>query len=318
MDVALIVVAAAFALVNGANTGGTMLSLNLTVHALRPVTGILVMTLGVVLAPLLLGTAVADTVATDLVVWEGQGRRLGTMLAVVASVVVVWTLSRFGAPTGQTMALVGAMAGVGQAAGEPVGWGAVAKVLLMMALAPLIGAVIAAFLLRVVAPVVRVPDAGRGLRAAHAVAFALLSLAYGTNDAQKMLAVMAVATGVAGATVPVVWWQLLLVALFFGLGAAIGVGRMAGTIGSGILPVRTVDAVSTEIATATALLATSAAGAPVGLAQTISGALIGSGAARGLGRVRWRRAGKLVLAWVTTLPAAYALGAVAGAVVSRV
>ena len=51
MDVALIVVAAAFALVNGANTGGTMLSLNLTVHALRPVTGILVMTLGVVLAP---------------------------------------------------------------------------------------------------------------------------------------------------------------------------------------------------------------------------------------------------------------------------
>lgn len=317
MDVVMIAVAAAFVLVNGANTGGTMLSLNLTVHALRPLTGILVMTLGVIGAPYLVGTAVADTVATDLVVWEGPARELGMMLAVVASVVVVWTLSWAGAPTGLTMALIGAIAGVGHAAGEPIGWPAIVKVLVMMALAPLVGGLVAAFLLRVVDPVLRVPDAGRGLRGAHTVAFSLMSLAYGANDAQKMLAVTAVAAGAVGTTVPVVWWQLLLIGLVFALGAAVGMGRMAGTIGSGILPVRTVDAVSAEVATATALFATSAAGAPVGLAQTISGALIGSGAARGIGRVRWRKTGKLLLAWVTTLPAAYALGAVAGAVAFR-
>lgn len=313
----MLVIAAAFALVNGTNTGGTMLSLGLSVGVFRPVTGVLIAALGVALAPLLIGTAVAQTVANDLVVWQGGARELGMMLAVIASVVVVWVLSWAGAPTGLTLALIGALAGVGQAADEPIGWRAIGVVLAVTALAPVLGGVLAAILIRAVAPLLRATNAGRALRVMHAAAYGLLSLAYGANDAQKMLAVVVVAAaGTTGA--PIVWWHLVLVAGFFALGTAIGVGRMVRTIGFGVLPVRALDAVSAQLATATALLVSSAAGAPVGLAQTISGALIGSGAAQGLGRVRWRTTGKLVMAWVTTLPAAYAVGVAAGAIGFRV
>lgn len=309
---AMLVIAAAFALVNGTNTGGTMLSLGLSVQVFRPLTGVLIATLGVASAPLIFGTAVAETVVNDLVVWDGDARELGMMLAVIASVVVVWVLSRAGAPTGLTLALIGALAGVGQAAGEPIGWRAIGVVLAMTALAPVVGGLLAAILVRAVAPLLRTSNAGRALRVTHAGAYGFLSLAYGANDAQKMLAVMVVAGAAAGSTVPVVWWHLVLVAVFFGLGTAIGLGRMMRTIGSGVLPVRALDAVSTQVATAAALMVSSAAGAPVGLAQTISGALIGSGASQGLGRVRWRKVGTLMMAWVTTLPAAYAVGVVAG------
>lgn len=314
----MLVIAAAFALVNGTNTGGTMLSLGLSVQAFRPLTGVLIATLGVALAPLVFGTAVAETVANDLVVWEGDARELGMMLAVIASIVVVWVLSWAGAPTGLTLALIGALAGVGQAAGEPIGWHAIGVVLAVTALAPILGALLAAILVRAVAPLLRASNAGRALRVTHAAAYGFLSLAYGTNDAQKMLAVVVVAGTAASSGPPVVGWHLALVAAFFALGTAIGLGRMMRTIGSGVLPVRALDAVSTQLATATALMVSSAAGAPVGLAQTISGALIGSGASQGLGRVRWRTTVMLVMAWVTTLPAAYAVGAVVGAIGFRV
>lgn len=313
------IIAIAFMLVNGVNTGGTLLSLGLTARAFPPWMGMLILAGGTILAPVIFGTAVATTVANELVVWSTADQTLGMTIAAAVSVVVVWVLSRMGAPTGLTLALVGAISGVGLAAGEPIGWRVIGSVLAMMALAPVAGGILAAGIVRGLAPRIQASDAGRALRRAHALAFATLALAYGTNDAQKMYAIFAIALAASTpAVLPVVWWHLLVVGGVFSLGAALGLRRMAATIGTGVIPARPLDVVGAEAGTAAAMLITGLLGAPVGLAQTVSGALIGSGAAHGIGRVRWQKAGALLVAWGTTLPAAAAGGALVGFVVFRV
>jgi len=82
---------------------------------------------------------------------------------------------------------------------------------------------------------------------------------------------------------------------------------MERTVNRGILAVRGVDAVTTQTTTAVVMLASSRAGSPVGMAQTLSGSLVGAGLARGRGKVRWEYAGRVALAWVLTVPASVAV-----------
>lgn len=318
MTIALYIAACAFALAHGTNTGSTLLSMGLTIRSLRPALALFIMMLGVALAPVLLGTAVATTLAGDLVGWDADSGAVGMLTAVITSIVVVFVLGWFGIPTGLTLALLGGIAGFGFASGDPVAWPTITVVLVLMALAPVVGGIGSAVLIRVIAPVLRWGDAGRTLRGTHIGAFTILAVAYGANDAQKMLAVFSVAAGAVSGAVPLVWWQLCAAAALFGLGTALGLGRMARTISTGVMPVRTLDAVATEVSTAGAMLTSSLFGAPVGLAQTLSGSLVGCGLTKGVGRIRWQTASKVGAAWVATLPAAFLISAAVGAVVSRV
>lgn len=141
----------------------------------------------------------------------------------------------------------------------------------------------------------------------HVGSYGLLCVAFGSNDAQKLLAIVAVASAPAAVVVEPALWQLVLCAVLFALGAAVGLGRMERTVNRGILAVRGVDAVTTQTTTAVVMLASSRAGSPVGMAQTLSGSLVGAGLARGRGKVRWEYAGRVALAWVLTVPASVAV-----------
>jgi inorganic phosphate transporter, PiT family len=311
---ALYLAAGAFALVHGLNTGATMLATTLTVDTLRPRVALVIMTLGIVVAPIVLGTAVATTLATNLVAWDADTGAVGMLAAVTGSIVVIFALSRMGVPSSLTLALIGAMAGFGVVAAETVNWSALAVVMLMIAIAPVIGGLLSALLFRMIVPLSRTMEAGKAVRAVHAAAFSLLCMAYGANDGQKMLAVFAVAAGTVSGAVPVVWWQLAIAGALYAVGTMLGLPRMAATVGTGVLAVRPVDAAVTGVSTSAAMLVSTSVGAPVGLAQTLSGALIGSGMTQGIRRVRWRAVGKIGSAWVATLPAAFAIGALAGLV----
>lgn len=313
---ALLLAAALLAVVHGSNAGGTLLSAGLGVRSVRPVVGVLVIALGVGLAPLLLGTDVATTMAKDLVGLDGRAGELALLVAVLSAMVVTSLLSRRGLPTSLTLALLGGLAGVGVGAGMPVGWGHVGLVLLGVALAPLAGLVVCNVLARLMRRTPFGSDVGRGLRRLHVVTFSLLSLAFGSNDAQKLLAVAAVAAGPVGDRVEPRWWQLAAIGVLFALGTVLGARRMAATINSGLLPVRTADAVVAELATALVMFGSTGLGSPVGMAQTLSGALVGTGLTRGVGRIRWEHVLRIAGAWVVTLPAAFAAAALLGVAVS--
>ena len=313
IETALFATAVVFAVVNGTNAGGALLSTGLTLRSIRPVVGLVVLMVAVFAAPLLVGTQVATTLAQRLVTLDGQSGQLALMIAVISCSVVTGVLSRRGLPNSLTLGLVGAIVGVGFGAGLPVQWGMIGAVLGAAALAPVVG-IAGAYLLSVIMGwLVRTQDTGRLIRRWHVVAFTLQCVAYGANDGQKMLAVFAVVAGTMNSGVEAVWWQLGLIALLFGLGAAVGVRRLAATIGNGVLPMRPEDAVTAETTTAGVVLGSAVLGAPVGLAQTLSGSLIGCGIRHGYRRVRWRQATKILMAWISALPTTFGLAAALGA-----
>jgi PiT family inorganic phosphate transporter len=141
----------------------------------------------------------------------------------------------------------------------------------------------------------------------HIGAFSLLSFSYGANDSQKMLAVIAIAAGTAQGSVPAIAWQVAVGTALFALGTLLGVSRMSRTVSRGILPARPLDTVSAEVSTAAAMLISTTVGSPTGLAQTLAGGLIGSGASQGTRRVRWREVSRIITAWIVTLPCSFLL-----------
>lgn len=308
----LTAVAVAFAFVNGFNDGGALLSVGLSVRGHRPLTGLLVAALAVAVAPLLVGTRVAETLAQRLVTFDGAEGEIALGVAVVAAVAVTWLLASRGLPTSLTLAVVGAIAGAGVGAELPVSWDVVWQVLFLAAVAPVAGLGVAWVLARLVRAWPSNRPLHRRVRRWHPVGFGLQCLAYGANDGQKMLAVLAIAAGTAGGGgVPIVAWQLATVAGAFLLGAMLGLPRVARTLGSGVVPARPHENVVTEVASASVVLGTGAVGSPVSMTQAIAGGLVGSAIGRGLGSIRWHATGQLGLAWIITLPSAFAAAAVA-------
>lgn len=310
MTWALLAAAVAFALVNGANTGATLLAATTTLSSIGHLLGLAILAAGVALAPLLVGTGVATRFAQGMLPSGAKDGRPAMLIAVLVTLVVVLGLTGLGIPTGLTLAFVGSLAGVGAAAGSAVSWWSVALVLAMMAAAPLLGAAIAGLVVTTLARRLHSAHVSRTLDRIHAFSFPALALGYGASDGQKMLAIVVVAAGVATpGALPSLGPVLLGLGLLFALGSAAGYRRMVRRVGVGVLPLRPLYAVTSEVATASALLGSATVGAPVGVAQTMTGALVGAGASQGRGRVRWPQVTSIATAWVVTLPVTFALAA---------
>lgn len=308
LQVVVVVAAVAFAFVCGVNDGGAMLAAGLRVRGLPPWVAVVSAAVATGLVPAVLGTAVARTLAQRLVTFDGPSGQRALLVAVVVAVVTTGVLSRRGLPTSLTLALVGGLTGAGLGAGSSVAWSTVVFVLVMAFVAPLVGTLAGWLLTATVAGApVRFP-VKRWLRPAHLGGFGLQCLAYGANDGQKMVAVLAVALGsspgdLGGA-------GLATLAMAFAVGTVAGLPRIASTLGGGIVPIQPVDAVVTEVSSASVVLASSAIGAPVSMTQAVSGSMVGTRLSRGRGRIRWEEVGRLVVAWSATLPVTLVLASV--------
>jgi PiT family inorganic phosphate transporter len=179
--------------------------------------------------------------------------------------------------------------------------------------APVAGAGVASVLNRV--PVGR---SETSLRRLHGGGVLVQSAAYAANDGQKMMAVGIVAASVSGwggeaDHIPLA--LLVAIAVCFAAGAVAGLRSIVGSLGGGVLRQRPRDEVSVEFASGVAVLGSAVLGAPVSMTQSIAGGLVGVGVGRGHRQVRWRVAAGLALAWIVTLPASAAVGAVSGLIV---
>ena len=162
--------------------------------------------------------------------------------------------------------------------------------------------------------------ATRGFRAGQVISGGLLALAHGTNDAQKTMGVITLAL-VANGTIAandfhVPTWVVASAATAIALGTYVGGWRIIKTMGSRIHKMDSAQGFAAQGSGAAVILASSHVGFPLSTTQTISGAVIGSGAAKRLSAVRWGVAGNIVAAWVITLPASAAIGALTYGVTS--
>ena len=234
--------------------------------------------------------------------------------------IVTWAL---GIPSSSSHALIGGLVGAGTAKVgiSAIVWGGLAKTSAAIVLSPLMGFVLAMLLFLLVSWLfVRytphaVDQTFRSLQFASA---SLYSLGHGGNDAQKTIGVITVllySQGYLGGEFHVPFWVMFSCYAAMGLGTLIGGWRIVHTMGSRITRLRPFQGFCAETGGAITLFAATELGIPVSTTHTITGAIVGVGAVTKLSAIRWGVAGRIVWAWVFTIPASAFISAVAWSIV---
>lgn len=310
----LVIGALLFATVNGANDGGTMVAVQLRGGRGRPWVAIIVLALLVAVGPVLLGTRVADTITEGLATFSGPGRDPALAVTMVVSVGLVGALTARGLPTSLFAALIGALTGAAFGLGLHVAWGMVVVVFVAALVTPWIGAVVAWLMTRGQRLLSPEGSARRWLTRRQLGTFVLLCVVYGANGAQLMLALLALALQRSADSVAHSPGLVAVLAACFTVGSVLGLTRLSGSIGNGVIALRPQQVTTTKVASAAAVGGSSLIGLPVSTTQVVTASLLGCGFAEGYRQVRWQHAERIVLGWLLTVPGAFALAAVAGAV----
>jgi PiT family inorganic phosphate transporter len=239
---------------------------------------------------------------------------------------IAWNLATwyFGLPSSSSHALIGGVVGATFAAAGAdaiVAGGLVDKVVVPALVAPVLAMVVAGLAVLFAYWIVGRQHPGvvsRGFRLGQIVSASLFALSHGTNDAQKTMGVIALALVAngnlsAGADPPT--WVIVSAATAIAAGTYAGGWRIIRTMGSRIIKMNPVQGFAAEGAGSAVILTATHVGFPLSTTHVISGGIMGAGAARRLSAVRWGIAGNIFAAWVLTLPAAAAVGAVTYGVV---
>jgi PiT family inorganic phosphate transporter len=264
----------------------------------------------------LTGTAVATTVGKGIVPPE-----VATQLLVVSAMLsaIIWNLITWwwGIPSSSSHALIFSIVGAGTAAAgaHVIVVEGVSKVLQGMVFSPVLGfagALMLMFILLWLFARARPHLVSRLFGKLQIVSAAYMAYSHGSNDAQKTMGIMALALasfhGWTGAEFHIPIWVILLAATAMGLGTAVGGWRIIRTMGLKVVELRPIDGFAAETAAATVIEVASRLGIPVSTTHVISSAIMGVGATRRASAVRWGVAGRIVTAWVVTVPVCVILG----------
>jgi inorganic phosphate transporter, PiT family len=262
---------------------------------------------------LVFGTAVADTIAKDVVQQDvlSNGVIFAGLIGAIAWDILTWYA---GLPTSSSHALVGGMAG---AAVASAGWASLIgsglqTIAVFIVLSPIVGFLLGFSIIVAVFWIFhrqrRVNALNKGFRRMQLASAAAFSLGHGANDAQKTMGVilaLLIANNVVAADAEVPLWVVLSAHTAIGVGTLFGGWRIVHTMGSKITKLQPVQGMSAEMAAAVTLFFTSHAGIPVSTTHTITGAIVGTGTTQRLSAVRWGVAGRVVWAWILTIPGAF-------------
>jgi len=323
---ALIVVALAFDFLNGLHDAANSIATVVSTRVLRPHTAVAWAAFFNFVAFLFFGAHVAQTVGTGIVSADVVDPRVvfGALMGAIAWNIITWA---FGIPSSSTHALIGGLVGAGTAkvGVSAIVWSGLAKTSAAIILSPLSGFVLAMLLFLIVSWIfVRsTPFAvDRTFRSLQLVSASLYSLGHGGNDAQKTMGIIAVllySQGHLGGEFYVPFWVILACYTCMGLGTLVGGWRIVHTMGQRITRLRPFQGFCAETGGAITLFGATWLGIPVSTTHTITGCIIGVGAARSVSAVRWGVANNIVIAWIITIPATafiaalfYALSGIAG------
>ena len=314
--VIVVLTALAFDFTNGFHDTGNAMATSIATRALKPKQAVLLSaTLNMVGA--FLSLTVAATIAKGIV-----DAGVITLEVVLGGLVggIVWNLVTWvlAIPSSSSHALVGGVVGAVLAASGTDGvlWsGLVAKVLIPALLAPLVAIMVSSVGTRLVFRATKdVPqrDNDRMFRWGQIGSASLVSLAHGTNDAQKSMGIILLALIAAGAVGPeasVPFWVIVSCALAMALGTYTGGWRVIRTLGKGLVELETRQGIAAEASTATVILLSSHFGYSLSTTHVATGSVLGSGLGKKGAKVRWSVAGRMFTAWLVTVPAAGSVGA---------
>ena len=318
--VGLILVALTFDYINGFHDAANSIATVVSTRVLSPGKAVIWAAVFNFIAAFTFGTAVAKTVGAGLV-----DIHIVTYSVIFAGLIgaIAWDLITwyFGLPTSSSHALIG---GYGGAAVAKAGFVAIiasgwTKTLIFIVLAPLIGLALGFLIMLITMWMFHGFSPGRvdrWFRRLQLVSAAAYSLGHGGNDAQKTMGIIAgvLVTGgylhLIDGKLPIPFWVIMAAHAAISLGTLSGGWRIIHTMGSKITKLQPVGGFAAETAGAISLFTATHFGIPVSTTHTITGAIIGVGSIKRLSAVRWGVAGRIVWAWILTIPAAAAIAAV--------
>ncbi len=305
----LIAVALAFDFLNGLHDAANSIATIVSTRVLRPQYAVFWAGFFNFIAFMFFGLHVAQTVGSGIVSPDLVDDRLifGALMGAIAWNLITWAL---GIPSSSSHALVGGLvgAGVAKAGTGAIVWQGLSKTAAAIVLSPLLGFLLALVLVLAVSWIFvrRTPGTvDRLFRTLQFVSASLYSLGHGGNDAQKTMGIIAVllyAHAGAGAKFEVPFWVVISCQMAMGLGTLFGGWRIVHTMGSKITRLTPMQGFCAETGGAITLFLATALGIPVSTTHTITGAIVGVGAARRVSAVRWNIAKNIVVAWVITMP----------------
>ncbi len=306
----IVFVALVFDFINGFHDAANSIATVVSTRVLTPLQAVVWAAFFNFVAAFGFGVSVARTVGKGVV-----DANVVDQWVILAGLVgaIVWDLITWywGLPTSSSHALIGGFAG---AAVVKAGFGSLVaagliKIGIFMVLAPLIGLTLGFGLMLATVWAFRRATPGRVdslFRRLQLVSAAAYSLGHGTNDAQKTMGIIAVllfSTGHLGSEFYVPFWVILAAHAAIGLGTLSGGWRIVKTMGMRITKLRPVGGFCAETSGAFTLLGTAALGIPVSTTHTITGSIMGVGSLQRFSAVRWGVAGRIVWAWIFTIPA---------------
>jgi PiT family inorganic phosphate transporter len=313
----IVLVALVFDFINGFHDAANSIATVVSTRVLTPLQAVVWAAFFNFVAAFGFGVHVATTVGKGVVDANvvDQWVILAGLVGAITWDLITWY---WGLPTSSSHALIGGFAGAGVAKagfGGLIAAGLV-KIGMFMILAPLIGLTVGFAMMLLTMWTFRNQTPGRVdrvFRRGQLVSAAAYSLGHGTNDAQKTMGIIAVllfSTGHLGKEFFVPFWVIMAAHAAIALGTMMGGWRIVKTMGMRITKLRPIGGFSAETAGALTLIGTAIGGIPVSTTHTISGAIMGVGALQRFSAVRWGVAGRIVWAWIFTIPAAAVVSAV--------
>lgn len=314
--VALILLALIFDFINGFHDAANSIATVVSTRVLSPGKAVIWAAFFNFVAAFFFGTAVAKTVGSGMVDLD-----IVTYTVIFGGLMgaIVWNLITwyYGLPTSSSHALFGGYAG---AAVAKAGFGALiasgwTKTLIFIVVAPMIGLIVGLGLMTAIYWIfrnTRPSRVGGWFRHLQLVSAAGFSLMHGANDAQKTMGIITglLFTGGYLTTFEVPFWVVLLAHVAIGLGTLSGGWRIIHTMGNKITKLQPPGGFAAETGAAVAIFIATQLGVGISTTHTITGAIVGVGATRRLSAVRWGVARQIVWAWVLTIPASAAIGAI--------
>ena len=318
--VLVIVTALIFDFTNGFHDTANAMATSIATGALKPKTAVIAAgTLNLIGA--FLSTEVAKTISGGIINEQQVTISAAFIFAGLVGA-IIWNLITWlvGLPSSSSHALFGGLVGavIVGAGVEGVNFAAVlTKVLIPALVSPVVAGLAAFCAVKLIFFVVRKMEEGQiesGFRHGQTVTACLVALSHGTNDAQKTMGIITltlIAVGFQPSGSGPELWVVAICGIAIALGTYMGGWRVIRTLGKGLTEISTPQGFAAEAASATTILVSSHMGFALSTTQVCSGSIIGSGLGKKGSKVNWGVAGKMVIAWLVTFPAAGIVGALA-------
>lgn len=314
----LILLALSFDFLNGFHDSANSIATVVSTRVLSPRKAVLFAAFFNFLAFFFFGLHVANTIGKGIIDITIIDKTIifGTLFGACGWNIITWY---FGLPTSSSHALIGGMIGAGLVKAGPgaLVWSGITKVMMFIIISPMLGLLFGLLLGKIVYTLASHTSPRRVdhlFRKGQLVSAALYSMGHGGNDAQKTMGIIAsllFSAGLLGQNFHVPFWVIMACYMAIAAGTMFGGWRIVKTMGQKIAKLKPVDGFCAEAGAAITLFLASSQGIPVSTTHTITGSIVGVGSIRRLSAVKWGVAGRIVWAWIITIPCSAAIAAAA-------